>query len=561
MRLPPSRLLASLCLALFGISCGHGKSDGQCQHNFDCPAGQGCDNGICKVLPCGGCQPDQACGADGNCVTAQGATCADHACPAAFPCNTGGVCAKQCTLDSQCDPGLFCNSALKSCTQCAFDSQCAGKAGKPVCNTTSGFCAACNADFDCVKALGTGHFCDAHVCKVGCKTNDDCSASLGETCDTSVTPGKCVQCHTNADCAAQGPSASACDNTGHCVQCWGPTQTAANYFCNAPTPECNLTLKQCVGCLPANNPTGQDCGYDVNGTKDPHDARTCDPATYSCTNGCQVDAQCGCPRNALGGVESDCLNPDGTTHRVPDQEHCDPKRTTMTGFTGATQGACVQCTDNTHCEYKIHGTTQYSGAYATMNGARCVADGCLEGCDTDNDCWPDHATSNGKICHVGASGDPNNNKCVECKCDVPGADGLGAYCELNSAGGRACNPTAGGDPRVCDAHTLLCRKKDQNEQCTHSNECGDIHDPTVGGCVPSPAACVINWHPAVGTGHSCGNPPGAYGRCGVSCNDIQNNYCVSTTSCPNGSRCQQASAPDFNAAGAGTFCVSNLCTY
>jgi hypothetical protein len=369
------------------------------------------------------------------------------------------------------------------------------------------------------------------------------------------------------DCAAQGPSASACDNTGHCVQCWGATQTAANYFCNSPTPECNFTLKQCVGCLPANDQCGTDCGYansGIDGTAwgcpgssktDPHNAQTCNAGTYSCVPGCQFDSQCGCPHNVLPGYnESNCS-------RFPDQEHCDPKRTTMTGVTGTTVGACVQCTDNTHCEYKIHGTTQYSGAYATMSGARCVADSCLEGCDTDNDCWPDHATSNGKICHVGASGDPNNNKCVDCKCDVPGADPT--YCEVTSAGGRACNNTAGGDPRVCDAHSLLCRKKDQNEQCTHSNECGDIHDPTVGACVPAPAACILNWHPPVGSGHSCSNPAGAFGRCGVPCQDLQNNYCSvgpPAMTCPNGSACRQASAPDFGA-GSGQFCVSNLCSY
>jgi hypothetical protein len=557
MRLPPSRLavLASLCLAL--LACGHGKANGQCQHNFDCPPGQGCDSGTCKVLPCGGCQPDQACGADGNCIAAQGASCADHTCPAAFPCNAGSVCARQCTLDSQCDPGTFCNSGLKSCTECSFDSQCAGKAGKPACNTTTGFCAACNVDFDCVKALGTGHFCDAHVCKPGCKTNDDCSASLGETCDTSVTPGKCVQCHTNADCAAQGPSASACDDTGHCVQCWGATQAASNTFCSSGTPECNLALKRCVACLPVNNPTGLDCGYANGGTMDPHDARTCNPATSTCTDGCQVDAQCGCPRTVGGGsVESACS-------RFPDQEHCDPRRTTMKGVTGATLGACVQCTDNTHCAYKVRGSTQYpvgnpaSYPYATMNGARCVADDCVEGCDADADCWPDHATSNGKICHIGAAGDPNNNKCVECRCDVPGADPT--YCELNTGGAsRACSNTAGGDPRVCDAHTLLCRKKDQNEQCTTSNECGDIHDATVGGCVPAPAGCIYQVTPQLGNPTYCG-PAQAYGRCGVLCQDIPKNYCnvgPPAVACPNGSTCQKATAD----VGPNTYCVSSLCT-
>src|SRR6185436_16412732 len=105
--------------------------------------------------------------------------------------------------------------------ECTNSDQCAAKTGgkaKPVCDTTNGTCVECSVNFDCVKALGSGHYCDAHVCKVGCKANVDCNPNLGETCDTSTNPGKCIQCHTSNDC--HDPSAPACDDTGHCVQCW-----------------------------------------------------------------------------------------------------------------------------------------------------------------------------------------------------------------------------------------------------------------------------------------------------------------------------------------------------
>ena len=458
MRLPGC--LLAVCLAV--LACGKGTPNGQqCQHNFDCKAGEGCVNGTCEVLPCGGCQADEACRADEKCVPAQGAACADHTCPAAYPCNSGGVCAKPCVVNGNCDTGFFCNSALKSCTECAFDSQCAGKTGKPVCNTDNGTCAACNVNFDCVKALGSGHYCDAHVCKVGCKTTADCNAGLNETCDTSTIPGKCVQCHTNTDCQnAFGASAGACDDTGHCVQCWGTTQAAASHdFCSGGLSECNLATKTCVQCIADHNATGEDCGISSGGTMYAQDARTCNADTYMCVAGCQFDSQCGCPHWS-GGPESDCLNPDGT-HRRPDQEHCDPRRTTMAGVTGPTLGACVQCTVNTHCEYKITGTTLYGGTYGSLNGSRCVSDSCVEGCDTDNDCWPDHTNSNGKICHLGSSLDPNNHKCVQCKCDVLSADGT--YCEALTNGQPACVAGAGGALRVCDAATLNCRPKRQGE--------------------------------------------------------------------------------------------------
>lgn len=555
MRLPRSSpaLLASVCLA---FACGKGSSPGQCTHNFDCAAGEACVSGTCQTVPCGGCQPDEACGSDGNCVPAQGASCADHTCPTAYPCNSGGVCAKTCVTNDNCDTGFFCNPAVKSCTQCVFNKDCAGKKDTPVCDTDpsagaasstgAGVCVACNINQDCVASLGSGHYCDGHACKVGCKSNDDCNATLGETCDTSTTPGKCVQCHTSSDCAAQGPSAAACDDTGHCVQCWGATQAAANFFCSAGTPECNLTLKQCVQCLPANNASGLDCGYtDSTVTDDPHDARTCNPATYACVDGCQVDSQCGCPRNAPGGVEGACP-------RFPDQEHCDPNRTTMAGVTGATLGACVQCTNNTHCEYEVSGNTSVPGHPGTMNGSRCVSDACVEGCDTDADCYPDHVVPSNapKYCHLGVAGDVNNHKCVQCHCNTLSPDGT--YCEDD--------PICSSAGKVCDSVTLNCRKKRFGEQCLNTADCGDSHDPQLDwqdGC-PTSGLCVYNSDPQpTGNEQYCAPDHASYGRCGVTCDSVANNkYCGATVACPAGSQCRPAR--DGQSA-SGTDCVPQAC--
>ena len=536
-----------LCLAF--VACGGGRGAGPCQHNYDCPSGQGCVSGACAVVPCGGsCAADEACGTDNVCVKAQGASCANHTCPTGYPCSAGGVCARTCTLDGQCDSGFICNSALKACAQCSNSTQCAGLKATPVCDDTgSGSCVACNVNFDCTKALGSGHFCDAHLCKPGCKSTADCNASLGETCDTTVTPGKCIQCKTSSDCAAQGPAASACDDTGHCVQCYGATPEAAKAFCGSGTSECNLATRSCVACLPANNATGQDCGYPNGGTLDPHDARTCNPSTFSCQDGCQVDAQCGCPRNASGGAESTCP-------RFPDQEHCDPNRTTMAGVTGTTLGACVQCTDNTHCEYKIHGTTLYGGSHAQFNGSRCVTDSCVEGCDTDADCSPTHAAPNGKICHLGPPGDANNHKCVECRCDVPGADPT--FCELNSDGSRACGNTFGGNPRVCDKSTLSCRLKRQGESCDANTECGATAPGSQ--CFPLGTAngivggfCILyrNYEPPSTPTLYCSATKGTPGRCG--------DFCDHSCQCQAGSACATATSTN----GSYQACVPASCNY
>lgn len=547
------RVLAALACC-FLLACGGGRPAGPpaCQRDRDCPVGQGCSSGTCVALPCGGaCQPDEACGSNGLCSKAQGATCADHTCPSAYPCN-GTVCAKGCTLNSDCDPGSVCNSQLHSCAQCTFNNDCAGVAGKTKCDSASGTCVACQANIDCTTTVGPDHICVSHACVPGCQADSDCNAGNGEKCSgaTQTTPGRCIQCSSNNDCSVGAP---ACDDTGHCVGCFGTTQTAANAFCGPGSPECDLPSKTCVACLPANNASGLDCGYQGTTPPDPHYAKTCNPATHSCVPGCASDAQCGCPRTAAGGTESNCP-------RFPDKEHCDPAKTTMDG--ASSLGACVQCrpATNSDCAYKVHGTTLYGGAYGTFNGSRCVSDTCVEGCDTNADC------PGNRICHLGGSSDPNNHKCVECACDVPGTDP--SYCEVNKDGSPACAADSHGNQKVCDAGTLSCRHRRQNETCSTSGQCGDATDPT-DRCDPLIANppgsntytgfCVFSSHAEPNnTGQTYCASNHALGKCGDPCNDFQQNQCTAGIPCPSGSACRAATNETSLS---NSVCVSQNCSY
>ena len=547
-----SRLSLVLAFATFSsaFSCGGTRpsSLGGCQRDRDCPAGQGCVQNSCTPLPCGGCQPDEACGSDGKCAPAQGQSCANHTCPAAFPCN-GSVCSKTCTVDVDCDKGYVCNSQLHSCAQCTFDKQCEGVAGKTHCDGQSGTCVACNANIDCTTAVGTGHYCDvAHTCKAGCLRDADCNASIGETCDgaAGTTPGKCIQCKRDGDCLGGAPS---CDETNHCVQCSGATQAAANSFCGpgGNTPECNLATKTCVGCLPANNQSGLDCGYPLpGGTRDPHVAQTCGPAN-SCVEGCQFDEQCGCVRNS-SGAEGDCYR------KSLGLEHCDPKRTSMLQADGVTykpsQGGCVQCVNNAQCAYKR----------TPRAGSRCTNDSCEPFCDSDADCLLPDAANPGAtrqlFCQQTPGHDAQHKTCTECRCDVPGADAT--YCEVNTDGSAACAP-ASGSPRVCDRDTLLCRKKNQGELCLTSGECGNAYDPTVGQCLPTPGFCAFHSHPGSTTGgETYCSPSKNVGRCAVPCDDYFTNRCVGGTNCPSGSSCRAATNEASKPINS---CVPSSCSY
>src|SRR3954469_19818811 len=97
-----SVLLALVC----SLACGSNTPANFCTKNSDCPVGQGCLNSACEPLPCGGCQPDEACSA-GKCVAAQNAGCtgATDSCPLPYTCN-GQICTKPCTVNTDCDSGF-----------------------------------------------------------------------------------------------------------------------------------------------------------------------------------------------------------------------------------------------------------------------------------------------------------------------------------------------------------------------------------------------------------------------------------------------------------------------
>lgn len=561
-------LLASVMLAALSAGCGGGDSasdaGASCTKASQCKVGEGCDaTGHCVALPCGGCQPDQVCQDSGTCAQAQGARCPTAGCPKGYSCNKNGVCSLPCTLDRDCgDPSLVCNPNTGTCAQCVFDSQCTAASGKPRCDPTSGNCVACLQPIDCAS----GRFCEqtTHLCQTGCKQNSDCNLSAGERCDgaTASAPGRCVQCTADTDCSSS-PSTPACDVAkGRCVGC------AGDKYCNAGNPRCDPVAQLCVQCLPANNASGSDCGYQfVNGgPKDPHNALTCDPTAKQCVPGCQTDAQCGCPVDPGTGKPTTCA-------RLHTGGHCDPTLTTMPGFTPplASEGGCVECTQNIHCKCKVKGVTTANTpecdanwpSLGALNGARCVRNTttsygeCVEGCDTNADCPAN------KLC--GAAGTANAHKCVECSCTAANAID-NSWCNdpigTNPIGG--CGQVTGGAYKVCDLQTLTCRLKRQNEVCDSSRECGDTTDKNLGQCVPGAQFCVKSSHAYLVNSPELFCDPGKlHGRCGIACDDPQTNSCNAGAgaACPSGSNCHTSTALDTPPSGVATgkYCVSNKC--
>jgi len=556
--------------------------DTLCTRSSQCPAGQGCIGNICTLLPCGGCDTDSVCSSVSNtCVPAQGATCPTiGGCPQGYICNSNNVCSAPCTIDSDCGSGLVCNSNTQSCAQCIFDSNCTSIAGKPRCEQVSGTCVACLNPIDCTSTVGSGHFCDngTHSCQVGCESNSDCNLSNGERCNgaTAGHPGMCIQCTAATEGADCNVNAPACDATGHCVIC------TADRYCGPATPRCDMTTQTCVQCLPANDRSGADCGYSFasGGTKDPHDENVCDPTAKSCKSGCIDDVNCGCPIDPSTHQQTSCA-------RKFVQEHCDVAKTTSADVTGPSRGACVECIVNSHCFCKIKGNqngadpstglscAMYAGA-GSYNGARCITDTCTPGCDNDADC------PSNKLCSTSG---PTAHTCVECSCAHSTIqDGQGACNANTTTCGWCADPMVSGQlggcgeasdlsdggfsgsapSKVCDVKTLTCRLKRQDEQCVTSSECGDTLDPSVGQCIPGARFCVKYAHAyAVNSPNQYCDPSRVGGRCGIACNDSQDNQCSSGVACPNGSSCKQATAtsqPPGGGALTGEYCTANTCT-
>ena len=590
--------LLALFASLFLFACGGGGQPGTgdggtaCTRSRDCPSGMGCVSQVCVALPCGGCQADELCADNGSCIVAQGSACPMAGCPTGYSCSAG-VCSKPCTLDQDCDKNFVCNSALHTCAQCTFDNQCTQVTGKHRCDAATGNCVACTQPSDC----GHGSFCDttAHACQAGCKLDGDCNVAGGERCDgaTAAAPGRCIQCATDNDCKSGGAATAtpACDSTGHCVGCTNDSYCPVGQG----VPRCDTTSKTCVQCLAADNATGKDCGCATVGlpsscpanttTGDPHTGLTCQADTHACVPGCQFDTQCGCPHDKTTGLELNCgraphrncstaadcntaagdtcvgatasakgLCTNGSKTVVVAEEYCDPNR--RTNNNGASSfGACGECTTDAHCRYR---KSDAGGLYADQNGSRCVNARCVEGCDTNDDC------PGSKVCHIGTPGitDANDHKCVECGCDGAATGDSGSWC-LDSV---HCGPSTAASPKVCDAKTLLCRKKRFAETCDTSAQCGDINDPAINAngstsCLPA-SLCVKDYYADVvdqGTPVQCKTPGLPQGRCGIPCANRSTNSCINGDpqgACPPNSLCR--GSQDGNG-GTGAYCVPAGC--
>ena len=114
----------------------------------------------------------------------------------------GGTTNPGCTAGSCSGATPICDATSGQCRGCTADTDCSG--ATPHCATSAsdskhGTCVACTANSQCGK---TAPVCEKTDTCGGCKTNSDCSAFSGTTCDT--TSGSCTTSSTGGNDAGSG---------------------------------------------------------------------------------------------------------------------------------------------------------------------------------------------------------------------------------------------------------------------------------------------------------------------------------------------------------------------
>jgi|GEM_PF-6108875 len=237
-----------------------------------------CGNDVCVANACIDCKQDVQCNAHAGkqCVTVAAGNTECRECDPAVGENNAG-----CTGLNICSTSAFTCEEV----ECLASADC-HSAAKPICNTGSHTCVACNTDQEC-DAKTAGSLCASSGPNSGhcgaCDPSGDrgCTAPNDQCRADTLT---CVACDDDTGCAAD----EVCDNPNYkCVDCLSQQDCSGNLAC---------VSKACTECAPGTTPVGGDCKgtndacVDVGGGA--FECRDCDPAQAVGAQGCTNDEAC-----------------------------------------------------------------------------------------------------------------------------------------------------------------------------------------------------------------------------------------------------------------------------
>jgi hypothetical protein len=278
-----------------------------------------------------------------------------------------------------------------------------------------------------------------------CDTAKDCND--GNACtEDSCTDGVCENPPKPKETACGASGASVCDGEGKCIECLSNTDCAANHPMN---PVCDAKQKKCVSCndgVKNGKETDVDCGGPECGA--------CLGQPCAPLNGCKVHTFCVKPENiccnAVCGERCESCaklktgQPDGTCAPIPysmDPDHeCSMPTGSLVGGCGATPGKC-RCED---------GLKNSDESDVDCGGLTCP--GCVGGkkCGGDPDCSISaHHCVNGTCCSSSCMGAclycNDNGQCTNAPPGYPNP-----ACAPNKACGVTGAPCAGKHGVGCD---------------------------------------------------------------------------------------------------------------
>ncbi|MDZ4697302.1 MAG: choice-of-anchor Q domain-containing protein [Deltaproteobacteria bacterium] len=212
--------------------------------------------------------------------------------------------------------------------ECLDNGACTGKAGRPICNTTTGMCVKCMGTTDCAPFAPDRAQCamDTGEC-VECTSHANCAGKTGRPiCDSATKT--CVKCTDSAQCGMAEPTEPVCEPTsGECVECTGHVSCKGK----PGKPICSGVSLSCVRC---------------GGNSD---CLAATPATPICLQGsgecaeCNADTDCSAPTKPLCSAAGVCVACDQAGAKT-----CGGKPNTPP-VCDASTGRCEQCLMHADC--------------------------------------------------------------------------------------------------------------------------------------------------------------------------------------------------------------------
>lgn len=398
-----------------------------CEDWWYCPAGSGCESGVCVEKTSPACTDDSDCAGKICQCKDDLSRCVNVVCE-------NNVCTKKEFTEEDCSSG--CENGLCNDVECISHTEC------PLgysCN--NGQCMQ-NASPECVEDAdcGTGISCE---CKQGswiactkhkCENYECVDVTLAEQCEFGCEGGQCLpekpDCESDADCADL--NSTTCDGVwlltveGQCYKGKCEANNVSGFAC----------LFGCADGACLSDPEVPECLTDAD---------CAEGATNVCADSFLLKSTWQFPKCVDGVCEKEVVNYNCT---IP----C--------------QVGCYECWKNSDCDDGDACTADYCGDHECMyeNACACKADA---NCDDGNACTQD-ACENGTCVNQSIDG------CVQCQADGScGGVATGCYGNSLMVVDNHCN-TLG----YCLANSIVCEFGCDipigcKDECENNGNCDD----------------------------------------------------------------------------------------